>query len=148
MPDMASCLSVGVDYGTQNASAALMLGLGVDRKLYLLDEWRYDAGISQLQLSDQQQADKLCAWLPLEHAPKPMPEPDWIFVDPGRGIVQGRAAPAWPADRERGENDVTYGIRTVASLLGAGKPAHQRPLHRPHHRDARLRLGRQGRGAR
>ena len=37
-------LGVGVDYGTTNATSAVLLGLGVDNVLYAIDEWRYDSG--------------------------------------------------------------------------------------------------------
>src|SRR5690606_39893972 len=34
--------AVGIDYGTTNPFAALTLGLGADKRLYLAREWRWD----------------------------------------------------------------------------------------------------------
>ncbi|WP_345600360.1 phage terminase large subunit, partial [Thermocatellispora tengchongensis] len=51
LPAMTRLLGVGIDYGTTNATSAMMLGLGVDNRLYLVDKWRYDAKQSQLRLT-------------------------------------------------------------------------------------------------
>lgn len=45
LPQMASLLGIGVDYGTSNPTSAVLLGLGIDGCLYALDEWRHDASL-------------------------------------------------------------------------------------------------------
>lgn len=121
LPEMVRVLAVGVDYGTTNATAALMLGEGVDRRLYLLDEWRYDPAHTQHRLTDARLSAQLRAWLDSEHHPTQHGiRPQWVVADPAAasfrvqlhqdGIVTQAA-----------DNDVIYGIRTVASLLAAGR---------------------------
>src|SRR5690606_31884131 len=39
LPPMARVLSLGIDYGTTNATAGILLGLGTDGRLYAIDEW-------------------------------------------------------------------------------------------------------------
>ncbi len=113
LPLMRRLLAVGVDYGTTNASAGLLLGLGEDEKLYLLDEWRWDPAHTNIRLSDAQLAAQFRDWLAL-----PNHRPEWIVVDPAaasfRTELFNTGITTQPAD-----NDVAYGIRTTASLLGA-----------------------------
>jgi PBSX family phage terminase large subunit len=109
LPDDLRWLALGVDYGTTNASAALMLGLSPSqRRLYLTDEWRIQPTDSTTRLTDAEQSQALRAWLPVK--------PEWVVVDP--------AAASFKVQLWRdgltctdADNDVVYGIRTVSSLL-------------------------------
>lgn len=125
LPDMDRLLSVGIDYGTTNATAALLLGIGKNvlhperQALYLLDEWRHDAKHDTERLTDQMLSERIRAWLELPHHPSQLswPRPT-IIVDPSAASFRQQLhvdkVPTTAAD-----NDVMYGIRTVASLIGS-----------------------------
>ncbi|WP_291280019.1 PBSX family phage terminase large subunit [Galactobacter sp.] len=118
LPPMQDVLAVGLDYGTQNATAALMLGLGVDGILYFLDEWTYSGRDTRRPLTDSMLADRLEAWMDGLRAQYQRPR--MILVDPSaasfRTELMARGTPTTEAD-----NSVLYGIRTMASLLGMGR---------------------------
>jgi PBSX family phage terminase large subunit len=119
LPAMQRILSVGVDYGTTNATSAVMLGLGTDGVLYAVDEWRYDSRRATVRLSDSQLSTALTDWLG-ERA-KENRVPEWVVVDPAAASFKVQLAADRVNNIINGENDVLYGIRTVASLLSSGK---------------------------
>jgi PBSX family phage terminase large subunit len=121
LPKMTDLLGLGVDYGTTNASAALLLGLGVDRRLYLCDEWRYQPRDDAARYTDSKLSEKMRTWLERAHLPyENAHTPRIVAVDPAAASFRVQL-------REDGlythaaENDVLYGIRTVANLLAADK---------------------------
>lgn len=116
LPPMRRILSVGIDYGTTNATSAVALGLGTDDVLYAVDEWRYDAALSQQRHTDAQLSAGVRGWLTTLEAP-----PEWVIVDPAAASFKVQLASDGILNVMNGENDVSYGIRAVASLLGAGK---------------------------
>ncbi len=122
LPEMHQLVGVGIDYGTQHASSAIMLGLGVDRRLYLVDEWRQDPSKPpHLNLTDVQQSQMIKAWLTQSHLPYLTGlKPQWLVCDPAprhfREQLYNDGVVTQAAD-----NEVAGGIRTVASLLGQGK---------------------------
>lgn len=121
LPAMQRLLGVGIDYGTTNATAALMLGLGADGRLYLVDEWRHDPEQTSHRLTDAQLSAGLRDWLDTPHLPSGvLARPEYVIADPAaasfRVQLQNDGLTTQPAD-----NDVAYGIRTVASLLGDGQ---------------------------
>lgn len=123
LPDMHRLLAVGVDYGTNNPSTALVLGLGIDRKLYLCDEWRYDPALAQgHRLTDGQQSARLKLWLRGDHLPAETAlKPEWICVDPAAASFKVQLAADGISPIIDAENDVLYGIRTLASLMSMGQ---------------------------
>lgn len=121
-PDMARLVGVGVDYGTTNATAALLLGQDHDGTMWMLDEYRYDPSVTQHRLTDQQLATQLRDWLATPHTPRPGPDSiPYVCVDPAAASFKVQLF----NDHVRGvtdaDNDVAYGIRTTASLLGTGQ---------------------------
>jgi PBSX family phage terminase large subunit len=120
MPPMYRILGVGMDFGTQHATSCVMLGLGYDRKLYLVDELRLDVNDSAVTLAPSQQAKAIREWLALPHLPENAGlKPEHLIADP--------AALAWRRElQESGihttgaENAVMYGIGLVSSLLARG----------------------------
>jgi PBSX family phage terminase large subunit len=106
---------IGVDYGTVNATSAILLGEGVDGRLYACAEWRHDSRTAHRQMTDAQYSAALRTWVAdLGIAP------EWTFVDPSAAsfITQ-----LWADSYEgvaRASNEVVDGIRSVASMLGAG----------------------------
>ncbi|RKT85612.1 phage terminase, large subunit, PBSX family [Saccharopolyspora antimicrobica] len=121
LPEMARVLAVGIDYGTTNATSAIMLGQGVDQRLYLLDEWRHDPAHAQNRLTDAQLSAQIRAWLDGEHHPTQQGlRPQWIVADPAAASFRVQLHQDGTVT-QAADNDVAYGIRTVATLLGAGR---------------------------
>lgn len=117
LPTMERLLAVGVDYGTTNATAGLMLGLGADQRLYLVDEWRYDPAHQQARLTDGQLSAGLRGWINQPHLPRGGPDrPEWVVVDPSAAsfrlqLYRDGVTPA------QADNDVIRGISLTATLL-------------------------------
>jgi PBSX family phage terminase large subunit len=117
LPDMARLLAVGIDYGTTNATAALLLGEGVDHRLYLVDEWRHDPAHAQVRLTDSQLSAGLRDWLALGHLPRPSGlRPQWIVADPSAASFRVQLHTDG-VTTQAADNDVTYGIRLMGSLF-------------------------------
>lgn len=124
LPPMSRMLGLGVDYGTTNATSAMMLGLGVDHKLYFVDEWRYDAKQSQLRLTDSDISGRMRAWMNEPHLPNgQLLQPEWTIVDPAAASFKVQLANDGVTNVINGDNNVLYGIRTMASLFSAEKLA-------------------------
>ena len=119
LPAMRSILGLGVDYGTTNATSAILLGLGQDNTLYAIDEWRYDSRQATVRLTDGQLSSALKDWLGQQAGNGYTPE--WVIVDPAAASFKVQLDQDRVANVINGENDVLYGIRTIASLLNAGK---------------------------
>jgi PBSX family phage terminase large subunit len=119
LPQIHRWIAVGVDYGTTNAFAAVLLGLGTDRRLYVASEWRYDARHQKRQLTDVEYSERLRAWL--DDVPRiGMVRPQFVTVDPSAAsfvqqLKRDRLTPT-PAN-----NSVLDGIRTVSSLLATNR---------------------------
>lgn len=122
LPRMDRVLGVGIDYGTTNATSAVMLGLGVDGVLYAMDEWRYDAAEDSLRLTDAALSTRLRAWLAEAHHPtQDHLEPEWVFVDPAAASIKVQLMNDGVNTVTNGSNAVLYGIRTIAGLLATGR---------------------------
>lgn len=123
LPPMRRLLGVGIDYGTTNATSAVLLGLGVDDRLYAVDEWRHDSDGGTVRLTDAALSLRLRKWLADDHLPTGQPElvPEWLFVDPAAASFKVQLIEDGIHNLTNGANDVLYGIRTVASLLAAGR---------------------------
>lgn len=112
MPAMSRILGLGVDYGTTNPTAGILLGLGEDRRLYVVGEWAPRRGSTDSELADQ-----LRGWLDVN------PSPEYVFLDPSaasfRAELYYRYGSTLPVDKAN--NDVIDGIRSVASLLASDR---------------------------
>lgn len=126
MPRIARVLAVGMDYGTTNATAAVLLGITDERdehgrrtpRLILMDEWGWDSRQTMQRLSDVKLAARFIDWLTgTVHAPYDLDlTPEYIFLDPSAAsmheALHERHITAWDAD-----NEVGAGIADIASLL-------------------------------
>lgn len=122
LPRMERLLACGVDYGTTNASTGLLLGLGVDRRLYLVDEWRYDPKHhGGNRHSDPELSAGLREFLAGQRLPQPGPPLEWLLVDPAAASFKVQLAADGVRNLADAENDVVYGIRTLAGLLDRGQ---------------------------
>lgn len=126
LPRMHELISVGIDYGTENPTAALLLGIAREfdakgnltgERLYLVDEWRTEKGHN---LTDAQLSRKLRDWLSERHLPKQDLEPRHIICDPSALSFKKQLYMDGVENLVNADNDVAYGIRTMASLLGTG----------------------------
>ncbi|MBB4931857.1 PBSX family phage terminase large subunit [Lipingzhangella halophila] len=117
LPKMARLLSAGVDYGTTNATACLAIGLGVDGRLYAVDEWRHDPRAGAMSMTDGQLSEHLRGWLSQPRLPE-QPEllPEYTAVDPSAASLRVQMyRDGWsttPAD-----NNVNRGLGLLATLL-------------------------------
>ncbi|MGJ9487110.1 PBSX family phage terminase large subunit [Actinotignum sp. GS-2025e] len=122
LPAMVATYCVGVDYGTTNPTAALSLSLGVDGTLYLTDEWRIDATNRLHNWTDAELSTGLLEWLDTPHTPHgDDPAPRFIIVDPAAASFKAQLFHDGARNVRDADNDVLYGIRTLASLLGTGQ---------------------------
>jgi PBSX family phage terminase large subunit len=125
LPEMRRMLGVGIDYGTTNATSVIALGLGIDRRLYLCDEWRHDPKQTNVRLTDAQLSASVRDWLTQPHIPArpnqgPEPRLEWVAIDPSAASFKVQMHQDGVLGVTDAENDVAYGIRTVASGLAAG----------------------------
>ncbi|MGX1912414.1 PBSX family phage terminase large subunit [Streptomyces phaeochromogenes] len=115
LPEMRRYWS-GVDYGTTNPFAALLLGEGVDDRLYVVGEWRHDSRAVHRSMTDAQYSAAVRTWLAgLDIAP------EWTFIDPSAASFSTQLWQDGHPGLARATNDVTDGIRSVAALLAAGR---------------------------
>lgn len=126
LPSMHRLIGVGLDFGTNNPSTGLLLGLSKEKqstgrygsRLWLVDEWRHDARKSEAAfLSPSQQAGLFRDWLHRPHLPyESALRPEFIIVDPAALHFQ-KELNLLDIPTAGGLNNVSYGISTVASLL-------------------------------
>lgn len=128
LPVMNRLLAVGVDYGTTNPTSALLLGLALNMdeigkthpKLYLIDEYRYESGVTKQKLTDGELSNQLREWLKEEHLPNQRLEPDYVILDPSAASFRVQLAKDGLISTQA-NNEVLYGIRLVTSLLQSGQ---------------------------
>lgn len=125
MPTMQRLLAVGVDYGTTNPTAALMLGLGQDSRLYLVDEWRHDSAISG-RWTTQRQVKAMVEWIHSPHLPAVVdgrgePPVEWWVVDPSATPLQAEMVEQRVGRLANADNRVLHGIQLVAGLLSTDR---------------------------
>lgn len=130
LPEITRWLAVGIDYGTTNPFAALLVGIGRDRRLYVTSEYRHASRLSR-KLTDAEYSKAVQEWLRRaprpgevtgpDHAPARGIRPERVYVDPSAASFTTQL---W-ADRVphvgAAENDVLDGIRTVSSLFAMGR---------------------------
>lgn len=125
LPHIERWLSTGVDYGTVNPFAALMLGLGEDGRLYVTSEWRYDSRASRRQLTDEAYSRSLRGWWARTPRPQEIAAvgvtPEWVHVDPSAASFMTQLWADGVPNVVGAANEVVDGIRTVSTLLATGR---------------------------
>lgn len=118
-PLITDWLACSIDYGTTNPFHALMIGLGVDHRMYVTRELRYDSRAQRRQLTDAEYSGRLRQWftrIPIPGSTVRGVTPRYVVVDPSatsfRVQLHQDGINSWPAD-----NGVLDGIRVVSSLL-------------------------------
>lgn len=119
LPMMTKWLAVGIDYGTTNPFAALTLGLGADKRLYLAREYRYDSKLTKRQLTDVEYSKQVRHFIKTHPIPGSKLlgiQPDWWVVDPSAASFRVQLYEDGITAR-LAENEVKQGINTLSSLI-------------------------------
>lgn len=119
LPRIDDVISVGIDYGTSNATSAVILGLGSDSNLYVLDEWVWSGRDTQQYLTDAVLAQRVTEWMREPHTPNGGGEqrPRMICVDPSAASFRTELQVTHHMPTFEADNSVLDGIRTISSLL-------------------------------
>ncbi|MDN5667029.1 MAG: PBSX family phage terminase large subunit [Renibacterium salmoninarum] len=123
LPRMQRVLGVGIDYGTTNATSAILLGLGVDDRLYAIDEWRHDsrAHADAARLTNASIVKGITGWLGGIQLPDgSRPSPEWLIIDPSAASLRVELHEQGVINVFSANNEVIYGIQTVSSMLDSG----------------------------
>ena len=124
LPVMSRLLAVGCDYGTNNPTAAVMLGLGMDARLYFVDEWRHDGRIAG-RWTDQKLVSGLRQWLEADHLPnndgRSEPAVEWIVVDPSAASFQTELMAQHVSRLQNADNRVLPGVQLLSTLLSTDR---------------------------
>ncbi len=125
LPPIVRWLACGVDYGTTNPFAALMVGVGADNRLYVVSEYRYDSTYTRRTKTDGEYSQDMLGWLGKIRVPHSKPavygvHPQWLCVDPSAAsfVAQMYRDGLTPTPARNSVND---GIRQVAMLLAADR---------------------------
>lgn len=113
---------VSLDYGTTNPFHALLLGVGHDDRIWVVDEYRWDSKVKGRQLTDVEYSAALRTWLDSVTARGSMVDRlEAIIVDPSAAsFIAQLHRDGWA--RVRGaDNTVLDGIRDVSSLLAGDR---------------------------
>ncbi|MGS2641692.1 PBSX family phage terminase large subunit [Streptosporangium sp. G12] len=124
LPAIDRWLSLGVDYGTVNPFSGLAIGLGEDRRLHVVAEYRHDSRTARRQLTDGEYSERLRAWMagirrPGEEGRALGIAPERIYVDPSAASFMTQLWRDQVPNVSAADNSVLDGIRTVSTLLGA-----------------------------
>jgi hypothetical protein len=122
-PVIKRWIGCGIDYGTTAAFAAIVLGVGVDRRLYAIAEWYWDSKVRGQPLTDLEYSRKLGDFFASVRHPGSALygiSPEVIAVDPsGKSFITQLYRDGY---RPMGaDNGVIDGVRQVASLLASGR---------------------------
>ncbi|MCC2033077.1 PBSX family phage terminase large subunit [Microbacterium allomyrinae] len=132
LPQMRELISVSLDYGTTNPTAALLLGVSAEvdmygraaPRLFFVDEYRHDSKLAQQKLTDSELARDLILWLNGIHLPASTSItllPRFTIIDPSAASFKVELRKTHGITSTDADNDVLYGIRTLASLVASGK---------------------------
>ncbi|GAA0969831.1 PBSX family phage terminase large subunit [Acrocarpospora macrocephala] len=119
VPQITQWIALGVDHGTTNPFHAGLLGLGIDRRLYIVRDWRYDSKLKHRQLTDVEYSKRLRTWLdqvPIPGSDAKGVRPMFTVVDPSAASFRVQLHEDGIAS-VLGDNEVLPGIMTVSSLL-------------------------------
>ena len=110
MPRMERVMVVGIDYGTEHATAGIALGLA-QKRLWALREWAPDKGLAPSQYS----RDFRERFLPALR--RDYGSPEWVRVDPAARDFREQLYYDGVTNVAPAFNKVVAGIRTVSSLF-------------------------------
>ena len=107
---------IGVDYGQANATVFILIGLGSDHKIYILDEYVYDGKKATVSKSPSMLAKDFKKWLkkcgggvPIRYAQ--------IFIDPSAAGFILQLYEEKVGGLDQANNDVNRGIELLSSVI-------------------------------
>ena len=114
---------VGIDYGTSHATAFILIGLGKDGNLYILDEYKHAGDEMSSSKTDSDYSEDFRNWLMIGNEEV---HPRWISVDPSAKsfrlqLWREKDKHSALSNVRKANNDVLDGIRTVSSLFSTGR---------------------------
>lgn len=119
VPEIVRWMAVGIDYGTVNPFAALLIGIGADSRMYVASEYRHDSRVAKRQLTDAQYSVGVRRWLAsYEHRGQKGVAPSWIFVDPSAASFMTQLWSDGVPGVAKADNEVRDGIRSVSTAFG------------------------------
>jgi PBSX family phage terminase large subunit len=118
LPPIERVLAAGVDYGTTNPFAAVLLAVTRDGRLVVTREFRHDSRTARRQLTDAEYSAALREWLA---AGTEGQTPRWVVVDPSAESFSHQLHRDGVPGVTDADNAVLDGIRLVASLLATGR---------------------------
>jgi PBSX family phage terminase large subunit len=138
LPQMRELISISLDYGTTNPTAALILGVSAELdqygrpapRLFFVDEYRHDSKVAHQKLTDAELARELMRWMNEKHLPASTTIdliPRFTIIDPSAASFKVELRKTHGITSTDADNDVLYGIRTLASLIASGKLLVARP---------------------
>ena len=104
------CYDVGVDYGTSTVFTAAIYGYTKDKKVYLIEEYYYDAKKNQKQLTDSECADVIEEFLQKYKVTR-------IYIDPSASSFRAELRKRKIFKLHKTDNDVVNGIRYISQLI-------------------------------
>jgi PBSX family phage terminase large subunit len=124
LPAIERWIGEGIDYGTVNPYADLVVGLGTDHRLYVVSEFRHDSKTARKQCTDSEYSARRRRWLagvPHPHSNVVGVQPEWTAVDPSAAsyieqLHRDGVSSVVPAD-----NSVLDGLRSVANLFAQNR---------------------------
>ena len=112
---------VAIDYGTVNPFVALLMGLGVDGRVYVVSEYRWDSRVTMRQKTDSEYSKAVRAWLAdprqVGDSAPIVPTPEWVIVDPSAASFIRQLYSDGVRGVRAADNEVLDGIRLTASTL-------------------------------
>ncbi|MFI6884531.1 hypothetical protein [Streptosporangium canum] len=115
LPAIPRWLALALDHGTTNPFHTLMLGLGIDGRLYVGHEWRWDSKKQRGSLTDAEYSERLRAW-----ADGLGIRPEYTIVDPSAKSFRVRPHRDGITST-LADNEVVDGIRATASLCATDR---------------------------
>lgn len=114
-PALAHYYFVGVDYGTTNPCAYVLVGYHPNKypNYWVEDEYYYDSKVHQRQKTDSEYADDLQKFI----KDRPIKA---IYIDPSAASFKAELAKSGIQNLYEAENEVSDGIRFVAKYLNNG----------------------------
>lgn len=118
IPQISRYLAMAIDHGTTNPFVALVIGLGVDGRLYVTAEWRHDSKAAHRSMTDAEYDVAVRAWLRKQRV-----SPELTIIDPSAASFIEQMYRSGQPGLTLADNAVDDGIRVLASLLACGQIA-------------------------
>ncbi|MCS1350287.1 PBSX family phage terminase large subunit [Mechercharimyces sp. CAU 1602] len=109
---------IRIDYGTSNATTFMLSGLGIDGRLYIIDEYYHSGRESQTKKSPSKYAEDFLVWRSKhrDHNNHPI-HPEWVYIDPSADGFLLELRSRGVRRLAKANNEVSAGIGLVQSIM-------------------------------